>query len=646
MTADAAACTTSCEATCDDQTTSHTAVGEGTATSPYLICTAAQFVSIGEHADDWHAYYRLTQDIDLSGYSATTYSIIGNTTRPFTGQFDGGGHVIANFHYADSGATHVGLFGAVLGPDSAIYDVRLTNIVVVGLDDVGGLAGWVYQGRIHNVVVNGQLQGTNRAGGLVGLAEYAAISNSGALVDIQATGSGREIGGLIGSSRYTATHHAFARGEILDTDGASEYIGGLHGRHHYGYVSDSFAAIDVSGEDRVGAFIGHFVGSVVQNSYATGSATSGTANARVSRFIASTGGTNSGANNYYNSAASCTAPPPTVCNTAPLGPTPVDLGAQPTYFHSDIEPRNEPLRAWDFAESWTVQAQEHPWPAPGGVSALCSDCDALVANAPFAGGSGRPDDPYLICSAEQFHAIGQNSSLWTQRLHFSLCRDIDLADYADRITPIGNATTPFHGSLNGRGHRISGFAYNAPDRDDVGLFGYFEHGYIRHLGVEGALVTGRNRVGVLVGHARADTYLLDVYATGAVTGQTTIGGLIGRNASGDIRHAYAQVDVSGASELGGLVGDGRGGPIFAAFALGSVSGSTSIDVGRVEGRGSGTLSDVYFNSGSPCTGCTTESGIGIDLATTPNWFSDPANPPLTHWNFTNLWTDGNTLPQH
>ncbi|MEJ2705274.1 MAG: hypothetical protein P8Z79_22770, partial [Sedimentisphaerales bacterium] len=48
-----------------------------------------------------------------------------------------------------------------------------------------------------------------------------------------------------------------------------------------------------------------------------------------------------------------------------------------------------------------------------------------VSRAQFGGGTGTPDDPYLIYTAEQLNAIGADSQNMDK--HFKLMADIDLS---------------------------------------------------------------------------------------------------------------------------------------------------------------------------------------------------------------------------
>ncbi|MCG8499492.1 MAG: hypothetical protein MJB12_03660, partial [Firmicutes bacterium] len=110
--------------------------GSGTAADPYLIETAEQFNTIRYNLT---AHYKLTTDIDLSGYE--NWEPIGTANAPFVGALDGTGHTIGGLSI-DRSINDVGLFGSIAG------NSRLENITlhigaggIKGRDRVGGLAG-------------------------------------------------------------------------------------------------------------------------------------------------------------------------------------------------------------------------------------------------------------------------------------------------------------------------------------------------------------------------------------------------------------------------------------------------------------------------------------------------------------------------
>jgi len=108
------------------------------------------------------------------------------------------------------------------------------------------------------------------------------------------------------------------------------------------------------------------------------------------------------------------------------------------------------------------------------------------AEAQYGGGMGKPQDPYLIYTAEQMNAIGVNPDDWDK--HFKLMADIDLAGYTGTdFNIIGyyasyDDNKPFTGVFNGNGHTISNFSYASTDTNRTGLFGWVS-GFIKDLGL-------------------------------------------------------------------------------------------------------------------------------------------------------------------
>ena len=103
--------------------------GNGTASDPYLIASAAQFTRISDGLDK---HYRLICDIDFNG---ATINPIGQKVNSndaivydeFVGSLDGNGYTIKNLNIV--GHTHTGLFG-IIGETGDIADLKLYNVKV------------------------------------------------------------------------------------------------------------------------------------------------------------------------------------------------------------------------------------------------------------------------------------------------------------------------------------------------------------------------------------------------------------------------------------------------------------------------------------------------------------------------------------
>lgn len=135
----------------------------------------------------------LDNDIDLSDIDWTP---IGTESRPYTGNFDGGGHTITGLKIDKSGTDYVGLIGC-LGSEGKVQNVTLTNISVSGANCVGGIAGQNY-GTVENCSVNGTVtgKGFTDTGGIAG-SNYGTIS--GCSAEETVTGS-VNVGGIAGGS--------------------------------------------------------------------------------------------------------------------------------------------------------------------------------------------------------------------------------------------------------------------------------------------------------------------------------------------------------------------------------------------------------------------------------------------------------------
>ena len=636
------ACDEECQQFCTNNPDldDYAAYGNGSASTPYVICTVAQFVSMSADSTAWDDHYLLARNLDMSAYDETNYTVIGNVDTPFSGTFDGNQNTIANFKYSAVDGEYIGLFGRLYGRNSQIRNLHLTNVAIVGNRNVGGLVGSVYQGRIFNATVAGTIHGTTRVGGLVGESDYAIISSSGTNVSIQAIGSNFYFGGLIGISVHNIVRNSFAKGDIHDDSGI-RFVGGLLGRTTSGQVHDCFATGNVRGRTSIGGFVGHDFGSLTRNSYATGNVTSSIANAQISLFIGDKNGTLQGENNYFNSSATCTGPEPTVCENAILNPTGIDLLMQPDYFSGRNATVHEPLKSWNFRDAWQVHtngsvvANPSYWDYESWV-----DCDSHLKDTPFAGGLGTAESPYLICSSRQLQALGASPQYWDKYFHFRLMQDIDL----DSITGtdyniIGTDANPFKGHFDGDGYRIVNFSYADSERDLVGLFGFVDEARIERVALKDVAVVGRNRVGGLIGYGQLKAHVLDVYVTGSVSGETGVGGIFGRSSYARLLRSYSTANVTGVSFVGGLIGQGGNTTVDSCFVSGEVSGTSGVDVGRLHGRPGDYLSDTYYNQDSPCTNCTTVSGIPVALTANPNWFFQADNLPLANWNFLDLWQE-------
>lgn len=101
-----------------------------------------------------------------------------------------------------------------------------------------------------------------------------------------------------------------------------------------------------------------------------------------------------------------------------------------------------------------------------------------------------------------------------------------------------------------------------------------------------------SEIGGLVGNNKG--YISLCYAEGSVSGYSAIGGLVGRNDSGeDLFQCYASGNITGVSGSGGFVGISQSGNIIQCFALGNITLSNNIAGGFAGELSYGLVSDCF-----------------------------------------------------
>jgi hypothetical protein len=256
------------------------------------------------------------------------------------------------------------------------------------------------------------------------------------------------------------------------------------------------------------------------------------------------------------------------------------------------------------------------------VSLIIALLAATTTNARYSGGTGDPNDPYQIATAEDLNDIGNHLEDFNK--HFILINDVNLAEYTGtHFKTIGNNTIIFTGVFDGNDHKIWNFTWDSAWRDCIGLFGYVgSAGQIKNLCLEdvnvysmgGAEISGLvgqnggtitncystgsvSGVGWSVGGLVGENWgtIADCYTSANVSGAARVGGLVGCNHD-TISDCYSSASVSGASKVGGLVGWNGLGGITSCYCTGRVLG-TSSHVGSLVGLNDGTISSCY-SSGS------------------------------------------------
>jgi len=444
---------------------------------------------------------------------------------------------------------------AVIAPDINDVELEFQGIPYAGIFDGNGhtvshltIQGLYYLGlfgqldsgaNVRNLgVVDVNIVGSGTyAGGLVG-------QNSGEISVSYSTGvinGGRSVGGLVGYNGRNGDINNCSSNCMVS---GFENIGGLLGHNYSGRVTRCFSTGLVTGFEDVGGLVGDNDANVTDSFW----------DMETSTLAYSDGG---------------------------IGKTTAEMQTANTFLETGwdfvVETENGTEDTW-----WILEGQGYPrlwWEIP----------------AKYAGGTGEPNDPYLIYTAEQLNAIGAELIDWDK--HFKLMADIDLSEYAGTdFNIIGlDYISPFAGVFDGNGHVVKNFSFTDPSRRIVGVFGLIgSTSEIKNIQLVDANVEGRTYVGLLVGYSTGT--VSNCSATGNVRAGQYTGGLIGINMRGALtQHCRAVANVSGTSTTGGLVGANSSSTIINCSSDGLVSGSST--TGGITGRqDNGTV----LNSFSTC----------------------------------------------
>ncbi len=506
---------------------------------------------LDEVRDDLDGDYILMNNLDedTDGYDELVdtekgWAPIGGEGTSFGGTFDGNGYEIRDLYINRPEKNNVGLFGRISeGAEVNINNLGLIDANIRGNNRVGTIIGSNFNGTLSNLYASGYVRGSNEVGGLIGL-NGGLVKNSYTTVEV--TG-GTIIGGLVG-------HNYFESFTPI--------------RYIIGRVIKSYSTGNVCGDSQVGGLVGENHGGV-SNSY-WDMVTSG---------------------QYYS-----------------------DGGTVLQSVEMTGDSAKENMTGFDFENTWDVyddgthvsypylidNAQE---PAPG--LQHVDDIDYFLPVDP-----DTKSQPYRIENWNHLDKVrirpGASYKLTT---HLDQYTDgyeevaSKMARDGDGFKPIGDSDNRFTGVFDGQGLEIRDLYINRSDENFVGLFGRSE-GDIKNLGVVGANVSGKSRVGGLLGWQGNGATVENCYATGEVMGtkgypiSEHVGGLIGVNSNdASVSNSYTVCNVSGVDNIGGLIGYQRNDSVSSnSYAMGNVNGVG--DVGGLIGSNSEGTVETSFATGN------------------------------------------------
>ncbi|MBS3987094.1 MAG: hypothetical protein KGZ38_03960 [Erysipelothrix sp.] len=236
----------------------------------------------------------------------------------------------------------------------------------------------------------------------------------------------------------------------------------------------------------------------------------------------------------------------------------------------------------------------------------------LSASVGFSAGDGSESNPYLIENAEQLDNIRNDLNA-----HYALINDVDVSSLIGELdgldplyndgrgwNPIGDLLHPFKGSIDGRGHTISGLVFYVPESDsntyELGLFSGLENALLYNMDVAGeALIEhdSNTHIGLIAPYSYNST-LSGLNVSGSITGLSeataVIAGLIAQDHSSSFFNIDMNVSIHTLSSntTGGVVGESHDSSFSNVVNRSGVHASKSLYVGGIVGN---SKSSVYKN---------------------------------------------------
>lgn len=227
-----------------------------------------------------------------------------------------------------------------------------------------------------------------------------------------------------------------------------------------------------------------------------------------------------------------------------------------------------------------------------------------LTNVPFAGGSGTSSDPFLICTAQQWNAIGSSNSYLS--LTFKLMDNIDLSSFTiSTFQVVGSSTNPFTGVLEGNGKIISGLNISNAT-SDFALFGFAANGatfknltlttfnIVSSAGSAAALVSNISTGTVTIENVNVNSSsitigeLMGLESAGALVGTSSSPAILNVSNSSSTNNTIGCPACGGQHYMGGMVG-------FADNATFNSSSSSNLTISNTGAGSHGGLIGRAFN---------------------------------------------------
>lgn len=560
----------------------------------YDIATAEDLLNIKYNTE---GDYKLTVDIDMSGVSFTPLP-------DFTGSLDGQGHVIRNLTFNNPNQDQAALFATTHG--ATIKNLGIENANIVGNANAAAIVGRAYGGTIQSCyVANSYIEGRDHVGSITGDMNVNGddgVTISDCLSDAKLKTRSYQVGGLVGVTNGGIIQNCYFSGTI---DGNSSCSAGiislLDSDGHLTTVQNNLSAashIYKGSQNRIIATAGRKA--TMGNNYAVasmnigsrGAVFSGTsdpageegetvtdAEAKTRDFYTNTLGWDfdntwkfleDAEGKIYPVLRWMKAPLPTEIFDMPNENTSVLYSEGAEFL--DLSPIHgswgQDLK-YNITDGGNLVSTEDGEPnkiyvgneygefvAAGNVTVSVENSAEVaslltLSQTSFTFYVDQSDVTTDISTPEQFASlINRNLSG-----NYQLANDIDMSSY-DGFKGIAVSGTPFSGTLDGKGYKVSGLTVTYTDGgSDEGIFGQTAGATIKNIAFENILVdagSAAKHVG-FIGSA-SNTTFDQVAITGKVIGNDHVALLAGDADGITVTNTTLWGIVDGRSQCGGFAG--------------------------------------------------------------------------------------------
>lgn len=593
----------------------------------YQINTAEKLAWFANQVNSGSPFIKakLTDDIMLnySGGRTNQWTPIGSEEHPFKGEFDGGGHYISGV-YISTAREYSGLFGYVYtqmpvvddeddtteeiftaNPPVMIHDLTVKDASIAGLDNTGGIAGYIHYGIIKECSFSGTVTATgNSVGGICGYAfnfsRVTQCSSSGSV-----TGNIRT-GGIVGYAYANAQiNECYSTCTVRSNANVNGNSGGIIGAFSYSTLKGCYFMGSVAGPKNIGGIVGYNSYSTIVSCYVIGGISSTIGNEDTVHAIA---GYTLGCQ-YYN--CYYCADSTVVEDTNGVARTVDDMKK-----FSFVRELNENASAFSF-DYMAIN---------NGLPVLVFMLETSV----WAGGVDEPQQDssgwYIIKTPDNLAWFAklvngtlagvERNSAAKARVMENLLFNIFITEdtsLTNEWIPIGTEAYPFTGTFNANGYNIAGIYVNGTKNQ--GLFGYVgAEGNISNVVMLDGSINGTENVGAVAGYNKGK--ITNSCNCGAVNGQKAIGGIAGYN-TGTIQDCYnigtVKCPYENGSQVGGIVGYNTRAKVDRCFNDGFVTGvANTSHYGGIAGYNAGDGIYNSYNSGEVLGGFNVGGIIGYN----------------------------------